>query len=247
MRSIVATAILLLTLAPAYSGERPRDIVDAATIVPGLIVDMRYLGARNFVGRPIPGYVAEKCLLTRRAALALKRVQEELRAKNLGLKVYDCYRPRRAVKAFVAWARDVPDQAMKPDFYPDVDKRALFRKGYISSRSGHSRASTVDLTIVPLDAAAVTPVAASGPIRACAATREDRAPDTSLDMGSGFDCFDPLSHTGNPRVGKQARGNRAMLRSLMSKHGFGNAPEEWWHYTLRGEPYPGTYFDFPVQ
>jgi D-alanyl-D-alanine dipeptidase len=246
MRSIIATAILLLALAPAHAGERPRDIVDAAEIIPGLVLDMRYAGPRNFVGRPIPGYLAEKCLLTRRAALALKRVQEELREKNLGLKVYDCYRPRRAVQAFVAWARD-PHQAMKPDFYPDVDKRALFRKGYISSHSGHSRASTVDLTIVPLDAAALSPAATSGPIRACAVSREERAPDTSLDMGSGFDCFDPLSHTGNPSVGKQARANRALLKSLMGKHGFGNAPEEWWHYTLRGEPYPGTYFDFPVQ
>jgi D-alanyl-D-alanine dipeptidase len=247
MRLTIATALLFLALAPLHAGERPRDIVDAAEIVPGLVLDMRYAGPRNFVGRPIPGYLAEKCLLTRRAALALKRVQEELRAKGLGLKVYDCYRPRRAVKAFVAWARDVPDQAMKPDFYPDVDKRALFRKGYISSRSGHSRASTVDLTIVPLDAPSALLAAASGPIRACAATKEERAPDSSIDMGSGFDCFDPLSHTGNPRVGKQVRANRALLKSLMSKHGFGNAPEEWWHYTLRGEPYPGTYFDFPVQ
>jgi D-alanyl-D-alanine dipeptidase len=247
MRSIIATAILVLALAPAHASERPRDIVDAAEVIPGLVLDMRYAGARNFVGRPIPGYVAEKCLLTRRAALALKRVQEDLRKKKLGLKVYDCYRPWRAVKAFVAWARDVPDQAMKPDFYPDVDKRALFRNGYISSRSGHSRASTVDLTIVPLGAAAVTPVAASAPIRACAPAQEERAPDTSLDMGTGFDCFDQLSNTDNRRVGREARANRVLLRSLMSKHGFGNAPKEWWHYTLRGEPYPGTYFDFPVQ
>ncbi len=183
--------------APAHSAAagRPSDIVDAATVIPALQLDMRYLTAHNFVGRPIAGYRAPKCLLTKRAAEALKGVEDELRPRRLGLKVYDCYRPQTAVDDFVKWGRNLADQKMKAEFYPGVDKARLFRDGYIASRSGHSRASTVDLTIAPLDAGAPPARAAGAPPASCEAPKEVRAPDTSLDMGTAFDCFSRRSHT----------------------------------------------------
>ena len=245
----VAFAIAAATAGSPVSlaGERrPPDIVDARTVIPDLVVDMRYLTARNFVGRPIAGYRAPVCLLTKRAAQALARVEDELKPKGLGLKVYDCYRPQRAVDEFVAWGADLGDQKMKPEFYPGVDKSNLFRNGYIASRSGHSRASTVDLTIVPL-AAPEPEIPATAPILACAPVWSARLPDASIDMGTGFDCFGALSHTGNGTIGVQQAANRKLLKSLMAKEGFINNVREWWHYTLADEPYPGTYFDFPVE
>jgi len=245
--ALLAIAASGFLSAPASATERrPADIVDARTIIPDLVVDMRYLTARNFVGRPIAGYRSGVCLLTKRAATALGRVADELKPRGLGLKVYDCYRPQRAVDEFVAWGGDLGDQRMKSDFYPGVDKRSLFRDGYIASRSGHSRASTVDLTIVPL-AAPEPEVPASLPIRACAASWAARLPDASIDMGTGFDCFGAMSHTSNTSIGVQQAANRKVLKSLMAKQGFVNNPQEWWHYTLGDEPYPGTYFDFPVE
>jgi len=244
LRAAIAVALLAV---PALAGERrPADIVDARTLIPDLVVDLRYLTARNFVGHPIAGYRAPVCLLTQRAAAALARVQDELKPRGLGLKVYDCYRPQRAVDEFVTWGGDVRDQRMKPEFYPGVDKRNLFRDGYIASRSGHSRGSTVDLTIVPL--AAPEPEAPEGaPIKACAPVWAARLPDASLDMGTGFDCFGAASHTANASIGAQPMENRKLLKSLMGKQGFINNRQEWWHYTLGDEPYPGTYFDFPVE
>ncbi len=243
-----ALAVAVLAhAAPAIAGERrPADIVDARTVIPDLVVDMRYLTARNFVGRPIAGYRAPVCLLTQRAAAALKRVEDELKPRGLGLKVYDCYRPQRAVDEFAAWGDDLRNQKMKPEFYPGVDKRNLFRDGYIAHRSGHSRASTVDLTIVPL-AAPAPEIPATAPIRACAPAWAARLPDASIDMGTGFDCFGAVSHTANASIGEPPMANRKLLKSLMGKQGFINNRQEWWHYTLGDEPYPGTYFDFPVE
>ena len=250
-RTMAAAALAAATMQgcpPGVAGgeRRPADIIDARTLIPDLVVDMRYLTANNFVGRPIAGYHAAKCLLTKRAAAALSRVEDELHPRGLGLKVYDCYRPRRAVDDFVAWGSDLGDQKMKPEFYPGVDKRRLFREGYIASRSGHSRGSTVDLTIVPLNAPQ-PPVPPSAPIRACAPEWHARLPDASIDMGTGFDCFGAISHTASSRIAADQKANRRLLRSLMAKHGFVNNSKEWWHYTLDDEPYPGTYFNFPVE
>jgi D-alanyl-D-alanine dipeptidase len=247
MRPAIATALLLLALSPAHAGKRPPDIVDARTIIPDLVVDMRYLTHRNFLGRPVPGYRASICLLTRRAVEALKRVQDDLRPRGFALKVYDCYRPQTAVDAFAAWGRDLKDQKMKADFYPEIAKRSLFRAGYIARRSGHSRASTVDLTMVPLPVPAPPAVPDSAPIRACDRDRSARLPDESADMGSGFDCFGEISHTANSDIGAEQKANRRLLRSVMARHGFVNLPQEWWHFRLRDEPYPATYFDFPVE
>jgi zinc D-Ala-D-Ala dipeptidase len=215
---------LFVTLAvhSALAEERPATFVDAATVVPGLIVEMRYAGSHNFVGRPIDGYEAPHCLLTRAAAEALAAVAADIKPRGLVLKVFDCYRPTRAVANFVRWARDLKDQKMKAEFYPNVDKRTLFRDGYIASRSGHSRGSTMDLTLAKADGA-------------------------ELDMGTHFDFFSPKSWTADPTVGAQAHANRMLLANAMRRRGFRPYDKEWWHFTLRGEPFPQTYFDFVVK
>jgi D-alanyl-D-alanine dipeptidase len=245
MRSALAAA-LLITAHAAHAGAPPRGFVDAATIIPGLVVEMRYTTPQNFIGRPIPGYKAPRCYLTKPAADALKCAADGLRGQGYALKVYDCYRPQRAVNAFVAWGRDLRDQKMKQAYYPDVDKRSLFRLNYIASRSGHSRGSTVDLSMVPLERKAALE-SSSADIRACDSKAGARTDDGSADMGTGFDCFSDMSHTASPRVSETQRANRNLLRSFMRECGFYNNRSEWWHYTLRNEPYPSTFFDFPVE
>ena len=170
----------------ALSQQRPVAFVDAATVVPGLIVEMRYAGAHNFVGRPIDGYEAPHCLLTRPAASALAAVAADLKPQGLVPKVFDCYRPVRAVANFVRWARDLKDQKMKAEFYPNVDKRTLFRDGYIATHSGHSRGSTMDLTLAKADG-------------------------TELDMGTHFDFFSLRSWTADRSVSAEAHANRMLL------------------------------------
>ena len=220
--SLLVLLIAILGTHGASAQERPAAFVDAATMVPGLIVEARYAGAHNFVGRPIDGYEAPRCLLTRAAADALASVARDLRSNGLVIEAFDCYRPTRAVANFVRWARDPKDQKMKAEFYPDVDKRTLFRDGYIALQSGHSRGSTIDLTLAQTDG-------------------------HELDMGTPFDFFSPKSWTADPTVGAEAHKNRMLLAAAMHRHGFRGYDKEWWHFTLRGEPYPGTSFDFPVR
>ena len=229
--------------APSFSDA----FVSITDVDSTIVVEARYYGAHNFIGRRIVGYEAPKCLLTRAAATALAAVQSELRPYGLGLKTYDCYRPQRAVDDFVTWARDTADMKMKAEFYPAVDKRHLFRDGYIAERSGHSRGSTIDLTIIPLPPPAQPHYRDGDRLIDCRRPAGERFADNSIDMGTGYDCFDPLSHTANAAVGPGARRNRLLLKALMEKHGFRNYAQEWWHYTLVGEPYPETYFDVPVR
>ncbi len=217
-----ALALLLLLTQPARA-QAPARFVDAADVVEGLVVDMRYFGSHNFVGEKIDGYERPRCLLTEPAANALAGVQRGLAARGLGLKAFDCYRPQRAVEHFVRWAQDLADIRGKREFYPDVDKRDLFTDGYIAERSGHSRGSTLDLTIV---------------------RRSDRG---ELDMGSSFDFFSPRSWPSDRSVGRAAQQNRAMLAEAMTHGGFKPYDKEWWHFTLVDEPFPDTYFDFPVR
>lgn len=239
-------AAIAIVAAPDLIAQRPADIVDVESVVSGIALDIRYFTDYNFIGRPIPGYDAPKCLLTRPAAEALGRVQETLADFGLTLKVYDCYRPQQAVDLFVQWAENLDDQRMKAEFYPSVDKENLFRDGYIAARSGHSRASTVDLTIMPVEA--LQPESTNEePRGSCEGPRENRYPDAGLDMGTGYDCFSGLSHTMSLGVGSQQRANRLLLLDLMESNGFVNLPEEWWHFTLENEPYPETYFDSPVE
>jgi D-alanyl-D-alanine dipeptidase len=218
---IVCCSIVLPCAANAQSPNA--HFVDAAQVVPGLVLEIRYFGENNFVGRRIDGYEAPICLLTREAAAALANVQRDLAVNGLGVKVFDCYRPVRAVAHFLRWARDHSDQQRKPEFYPEFDKRDLFRDGYISARSGHSRGSTIDVTLITLS---------------------DRQ---QLDMGSPFDFFGARSARSDRTVSAEARANRDRLAAAMARRGFRGYWKEWWHFTLAGEPFPDTYFDFPVR
>jgi D-alanyl-D-alanine dipeptidase len=248
MRHILGPiGFVLAGLVSAHAADPPRGFVDAKSVIPDLVVEMRYTTAHNFVGSAIPGYKAPRCLLTRPAAKALQCAADDLRARGYVVKVYDCYRPQTAVNAFVNWGRNLRDQKMKSEFYPEVDKRNLFRDNYIASRSGHSRGSTVDLTIVPADKKGIVFDPAAVEVRACDSKAGSRTDDGSADMGTGFDCFSTLSHTLTAKVTEPQRANRALLRNAMRGCGFYNNPSEWWHYTLRGEPFPERYFDFPVE
>ncbi|WP_327251660.1 M15 family metallopeptidase [Streptomyces sp. NBC_01244] len=183
--------------------------------------EMRYATSRNFTGAVVDGYDEPVCLLARPAAEALRRTQREALRGGYSLLVYDCYRPQRAVDRFVRWARDGADQRTKAEFYPEVAKERLIPEGYIAERSGHSRGSTVDVTLAEVG----------------------RGP---LDMGTPFDFFDPLAHTDSPRVTGAAREHRDLLGRLLGAQGFVNLPQEWWHFTYAPEAFPDSYFDFPV-
>lgn len=204
-----SAAITLLThcsmCAGAAAGDGPpHDFIRLADIAPNVKQDIRYASDNNFTGRPVPGYAAPQCWLRREVAEALAAAQKEAESEGLRLVVYDCYRPQRATKAFIAWAQDAADQAMKAFYYPNVDKQALFDLGYIAKASAHSTGLAVDIGIV------------------------------GLDFGTPFDLFDEASATHNPNVGDVAKTNRAKLFALMQRHGFSNLPQEWWHFALEG-------------
>lgn len=218
------TTLLLVFLAVAASAEAglPDGFVYLNEIDPTIATEVRYASPDNFVGKRVDGYRARKIVVTRQAAEALKKIQADLVSRGLGLKVFDGYRPQRAVNHFVRWVRDRHDTRTKEKYYPKVDKSRLMADGYIASRSRHSSGSTVDLALV------------------------DKA-GKELDMGTPFDFFGPESGHGSGEVTAEQRKNRETLRSAMSQGGFSSYHKEWWHYTLRGEPFPGRYFDFPVE
>ena len=223
----------------------PSGFVSIREVAPDIQLDVRYFTSNNFIGRPINGYLHPDCILTREAANGLMKAQQLANKKGYSLKVYDCYRPQRAVQDFVKWAEDIPDNRMQHMYYPNVPKQKLFQLGYIADKSGHSRGSTMDLTLVVLGSRQPDIIPDPGDYD-CRAPIATRYPDNSVDMGTGFDCFDELAHTDNPRIHGVARQNRMLLKSIMEQAGFVNYDMEWWHYTLRNEPYPDTYFDFPV-
>ncbi|MGD9620067.1 MAG: M15 family metallopeptidase [Mycolicibacterium sp.] len=224
----------------------PADFVALQDVDPTILQEIRYFTPHNFTGDPVDGYAAPMCILTRAAAEALARAQQDFLESGYTLKVYDCYRPQRAVDDFVGWAANLDDQTMKPEFYPRVDKSALFADGYIAERSGHSRGSTFDVTIVPLPVGQTPPYFPGQPLVDCAAPEPVRFPDNSVDMGTGFDCFDTLANTFDDRVAGDQAKNRLLLLEGLQRQGFVNYDKEWWHFTLRVEPYPYTYFNFPV-
>ncbi|MFD5661084.1 M15 family metallopeptidase [Streptomyces hirsutus] len=233
--------------APATPEPRaPKDFVALSSVDPTIVQEIRYFTPHNFVGERIDGYREPLCILTRPAARALHEAQRKLLPRGYSLKVYDCYRPQRAVDHFVRWAKDPDDQAMKAEFYPNVDKSRLFADGYIAEKSGHSRGSTVDLTVVRLPATPTRPYRPGEPLTPCFADQDERFPDNSVDMGTGYDCFDTLSHTLDPRIRGEQRANRTLLKNTLEDLGFVNLAEEWWHYTFKPEARPDTYFDFPV-
>ena len=225
----------------------PRGFVDLSDVDPTILSDIRYYTDHNFVGRRIDGYLEPRCLLTREAAQALRKAQAAARAKGYSLKVYDCYRPMRAGEDFVSWARRPGDRTMQAEFYPNVDKGALFADGYVGgARTSHSRGTAVDLTIVKLPAKTQRAYQKGEPLTSCAASVRQRFPDNTVDMGTGYDCFDARSHTLNPAITGTPRNNRLLLRQLMTDAGFVNYANEWWHYDLAGDPNPHAYYDFPV-
>ncbi|WP_037670926.1 M15 family metallopeptidase [Streptomyces griseus] len=246
LTALLAMTATSTTARATTDPKAPRGFVALRTVDPTILQEMRYFTPHNFVGERIDGYRQPLCFLTRPAAEALHQAQTRLTHKGFTLKVYDCYRPQRAVNHFVRWAENLDDQAMKPEFYPNVDKSRLFDDGYIAEKSGHSRGSTLDLTIVKLPARPTRPYVPGEPLVPCYAPRDQRFPDNSVDMGTGFDCFDTLAHTLDPRIQGQQRANRLLLRTTLEGLGFVNLAEEWWHYTFKPEPYPDTYFDFPV-
>ncbi|KAF1687372.1 peptidase M15 [Pseudoxanthomonas broegbernensis] len=209
---------------PPAGDAAAAGMVDVRTLAPDVQVELRYAGSDNFTGAPVPGYEGGRCWLLRPAAEAVARVQAALRAQGLGLRIYDCYRPVRAVRSFMAWADGPDDPALKARWYPRVDKAALV-PGYIAATSGHSRGATLDATLVRCGADGCAP----------------------LDMGTPFDFFDPLAHTGAAAIAPAQRDHRQRLRAAMAAQGLRNYPQEWWHYTLHPEPDPGTAHDFPVR
>jgi D-alanyl-D-alanine dipeptidase len=240
--SVLLAGIVAIS-APLGAGEMPKDFVYLRDIDPSIEQDMRYAGSNNFTGKPVPGYDAAECVLVRSAAEALKAVQADLKAKGLGLKVYDCYRPTQAVAAFVAWAKLPDDPGAKSVYYPNLDKAALF-PNYIATRSGHSRGATVDLTLIRLESPEPQPTEESA--EACTAPQGSEAADGSLAMGTTFDCFDAKSTIIASNYTKEQHENRVALRDAMQARGFNDYDMEWWHFTLAMEPYPDSYFDFPI-
>ena len=204
-------------------GSGREGFVLVGEAIPDVIQEIRYYSSYNFVGERVDGYEAPVALLTREAAEALKLVNADMRARGLRLVIYDGYRPQRAVDHFVRWAEDLAADSMKPVFYPEVDKCELFEKGFIARRSGHSRGSTVDLTLL------------------------DERTGRLLDMGGPFDFFGELSHPDYAGVTPEQHANRMLLRDAMVRRGFRPLSTEWWHFTLKDEPYPDTFFDFPVK
>ncbi|MCR5632439.1 MAG: M15 family metallopeptidase [Eubacterium sp.] len=202
--------------------EDSSDFVLLSEAVPDAILEIRYYSTYNFVGDRIDGYEEPVALLTKEAADALKEVSDDLEEQGYRLKIFDAYRPQMAVDNFVEWAEDVDDTKMKDYFYPELDKSVLFDQGYIAEHSGHSRGSTVDLTLFDMET------------------------EKEVDMGGTFDYFGELSHPDYTGITDEQYENRMILRNAMMKHGFKPLDEEWWHFTLEDEPYPDTYFTFPV-
>ena len=201
----------------------PPGFVYIADIIPEAVQDIRYYDDNNFMGCPADGYETPVAILTKEAALALKNVSDMCRSMGYGLKIFDAYRPQAAVNHFVRWSKVPQDTVNQTLFYPNINKSKLFSLGYLSSKSGHSRGSTVDLTLIDL------------------ATGEE------LDMGTPFDFLDARSHFNAKGLANEQIYNRSLLRSLMEKYGFKAYGKEWWHFTLIDEPFPKTYFDFPVR
>ncbi len=234
----------------------PAGFVHLADVAPELAQEMRYFGSFNFVGERIDGYRAPTCILAAQAARALALVDADLARRGLGLKVYDCYRPQSAVDHFVRWARS-GQTTMKQGFYPTEPTATLFSRGYIATRSGHTRGATVDLTLIDrTNPAAVRrdadyPDPADGPLPRCDRDRDGtpgaRFDDGDLDMGTAFDCLSPRAATDARGIPAAARRNRDTLRAAMARRGFENYSKEWWHFTLRPEPFPRTYHTFPVE
>ena len=204
-------------------GQLPDDFAYVSEEISTIKVELRYISENNFVGKPIDGYEANVVILSKQATEMLKQVQKELLKDSFSLKIYDAYRPQRAVSNFWSWAKDVNDTLTKQQFYPNVKKKNLFKEGYIATRSGHSSGSTIDITLVDLKT------------------------NKELDMGTPYDFFGPESWVAYNGITELQKTNRNLLQNVMKKYGFRNYPQEWWHFTLRDEPFLNQYFDFVIE
>ena len=247
-RRIVLTAMVAASCAANSSAQAqklPAGFVYLRDIDPTIIQDMRYAGSNNFVGRPLRGYEAAECVVKREVGALLKSVQEELALQNLSLKMFDCYRPARAVADMVAWSRDGRETVAQKRYNPAFSKADLFRLGYIAERSGHSTGAALDLTLVDLKAdnsGSFDPARNYGD---CTANANQRAPEGSVDMGTGYDCSDVKSHTSAKSITATQRRWREKLVLVMARRGFVNYSKEWWHFSLPGAGRQA--YDFPIR
>jgi D-alanyl-D-alanine dipeptidase len=223
---LLCAGLLMATTVIARDAVPPDGFVCLVDHAPGIPVQLHYATERNFVGAPIDGYEAARPILTRPAVQALRRAQSELEAQGLGLKVFDAYRPQRAVHHFIRWAQDEAASATKEQYYPNVAKGRLFAEAYLALESAHSRGSAVDVSLV---------------------RRREDGTWQELDLGTPVDFFGPEAHYDFAGLTAEQRANRQLLRTTLEAHGFAAYDREWWHFMLRDEPYPETYFDFPVR
>jgi D-alanyl-D-alanine dipeptidase len=232
----------------AFCSALPESFVYLEEVDPTIIQSLRYAGKENFVGSPVEGYESSRAIMTKQAAQALKSAQTFFKDEGYSLVVYDAYRPQRAVNHFMKW-KDQTDNRMKTQYYPRVDKGDVFNLGYVAAKSGHSRGSTVDITLIPLGNSLHS-------IKPTTRQLNDKLEilfldDGTVDMGSSFDLFDKASHYDNDLVSAEHRQMRTLLKEGMEKCGFKNYAEEWWHFTLKDEPFPDNnldnYFDFPIK
>lgn len=215
--------LLCLFFVSLSKAQIPDDFCYADSVLSGVKVELRYHSLDNFTGSIVDGYLSDRLIMTKESAEALKKVRNELKIYNLDIKIFDAYRPQKAVNHFIRWAKDLSDTLKKNKYYPEVGKSELFTKGYIAEKSGHSRGAAVDLTLISLNNF------------------------VELDMGSGFDLFSEKSWPTYQKVNAQARANRLLLRTIMEKYGFEGYDYEWWHFRLKSEPFPETYFDFDIR
>lgn len=215
--------VALLFSSAIFSQTLPDGFVYLSDIDETIKYELRYLTSNNFIGKPIDGYKNNSIIVTKQAAINLKKAQAVLFKKGVSLKVFDAYRPQQAVNHFVRWAKMLNDTLMKKEYYPKIDKSALFKLGYIASKSGHTRGSTVDVTLVHLKTG------------------------IELEMGSPYDFFGVQSHPFYSKLSKKEKKNRLLLRRVLLENNFKPYANEWWHFTLKEEPFPNTYFNFPVK
>ncbi len=234
---LVLSAVSITAVLPTSAADLPKGFVYLRDVDASILQDMRYATSKNFTGRRVPGYESDECVLAKPVAKALASVQLDLLARSLSLKVYDCYRPDRAVKAFLRWARSSESTPKTRAYHPGISKAQVISRGYVAPRSTHSTGRAVDLTIVDARNAAPAPQV-DVPETSCVAPASKRAPDTGVDMGTDYDCFHARSHTNSPAIKGDAKRWRKTLVDAMRKHGFRNYAREWWHFN-----HPASGFD----
>ncbi len=245
IRNFLGALLLVTGCDTKLDNPLPEGFVYLTNIDPSIIEQSRYATGENFLNKSVDGYENKRIICTKEAANKLKLVHADLKLQGYKLVVYDGYRPQRAVNEFISWSKDINDQAAKPYYYPTIDKRNVFKLGYVCEKSSHSRGSTFDLTLIKINEP-LKPISYSTRV----IKNGEVIPildDNTVDMGSNFDLFHEVSHHDSPLINSDQTKMRNLLRNSMKRHGFKDYQEEWWHYTLESEPYPNTYFDFPIK